>query len=80
MLLGFLSIIVYFVYPIFWLIVWYFTWIFLKWDILVVHFFWKLDWAILEIDLWIYKNHAQILYFAILIFLILWFRKKEETI
>jgi len=80
MLLGFLSIIVYFVSPLFWTFVWYITWIFLKWDILIVHFFWKLDWSLIAINFWIYKNHAQILYFAILIFLILWFRKKEETV
>jgi len=80
MFLGFLSIIVYFVSPLFWTFVWYITWIFLKWDILIVHFFWKLDWSLIAINFWIYKNHAQILYFAILIFLILWFRKKEETV
>ena len=80
MLLGFLSIIVYFVSPLFWTFVWYITWIFLKWDILIVHFFWKLDWSLIAINFWIYKNHAKILYFAILIFLILWFRKKEETV
>ena len=75
MSLWFLSILVYFIYPLLWVIVWYLTWIFLKWDILVVHFFWQLDWAILQVDFWIYKNHIQILYFAVLIFLIFWFRK-----
>jgi competence protein ComEC len=78
MLFGFISILVYFVYSSFWIIIWYIAWIFLKWDILVVHFFWKQDWALLKFDLWIYKYHLEILYFIILIFLIIYFRKKEE--
>jgi ComEC/Rec2-related protein len=79
MLFGFTSIIVYIVYPFAWILVWYFTWILLKWDIMVVHFFWKLEWAIIKIDFWIYKYHLEILYFLILIFLIIWFRKKEQA-
>jgi competence protein ComEC len=78
MIFGFISIIVHFVYPVAWIIIWYITWIFLKWDIIVVHFFWKLEWSLLKIDLWIYKYHLEIIYFIILIFLILWFKKKEE--
>jgi competence protein ComEC len=76
MLFGFLSIIVYYVYPFAWIVVGYLTWIFLKWDILVVHFFWKLDWSLLKMDFGIYKNHVEILYFVVLVFLILWFGKK----
>jgi len=77
MLFGFISVIVHTVYPIWWIFIWYITWIFLKWDIIVVHFFWKLEWSLLKIDLWIYKIHLEILYFIILIFIIIWFRKKE---
>ncbi len=77
MLLGFLSTIIYFIFPIAWIYIWYITWIFLKWDIIVVHFFWKLDWFIIKVDIWVYKNYIQIVYFMILIFLIIWFRKKE---
>lgn len=80
MIFGFLSIIVYFVYPFAWIIVWYITWIFLKWDIMVVHFFWKMDFAIIKFDFWIYKNYIELLYFMIILFLIIWFRKKEEKI
>lgn len=78
MLFGFISIIVYLVYPFIWIIIWYFTWILLKWDILVVHFFWKLEWSVLKIDFWIYKYHLEILYFLILIFLIIFYREKKE--
>lgn len=78
MLTGFISLIVYFVHPFTWIISWYATWILLKWNIIVVHFFGKQEWAVLKIDFWIYKYHLEILYFAILVFLIIWFRKKEE--
>jgi len=77
MIFGFLSIIVHFVYPLWWIIIWYITWIFLKWDITVVHLFWNLDWSLLKFDLWIYSTQIEILYFIILIFLIIRFRKKE---
>lgn len=80
MLLWFISIIIYFVFPLIWIIIWYFTWIFLKWDIMVVHFFWNLEWSIIKIDPWIYKNILQLTYFLILIFIIIWFRKKEDKI
>ena len=79
MLLWFISIIVYYVFPFLWILVWYITWIFLKWDIMMVYFFWWLDWSVLKIDFWVYKNHIEIVYFIILIFLILWFRKKEQA-
>ena len=79
MLFGFVSVIVHFVYPFWWILIWYITWILLKWDIIVVHFFWNLEWSLLKIDLWIYKIHLEILYFIILIFLIIWFRKKEQN-
>ncbi len=77
MLLWFISIIVYIVYPVLWIWVWYITWIFLKWDILVVQFFWNIEWALLKIDFWVYKYHIEIIYFTVLVFLIIWFRKKE---
>ena len=79
MIFGFISVIVHFVYPLWWIIIWYITWIFLKWDIMIVHFFWNLEWSLLTLDLWIYKTHLEILYFIILIFLIFWFRKKEQA-
>lgn len=81
MLFWFLSIIVYFVFPTLWVIIWYLTWILLKWDILIVHYFWQASWAILEFEFWILKNYLEILYFLILVFLIIYFKwtKKENT-
>jgi len=77
MIFGFLSILVHFVYPMWWIIIWYITWIFLKWNIMVVHFFWNLEWSLIKFNLWNYSTHIEILYFVILLFIIIWFRKKE---
>jgi hypothetical protein len=76
MLLWFLSILVYFIFPFLAYIIWYFTWIFLKWDMLVVNFFGNLDWSLLKMDFWFFKNYIEIIYFIIMIFLIIYFRKK----
>ncbi|QFR38614.1 ComEC/Rec2 family competence protein [Candidatus Gracilibacteria bacterium 28_42_T64] len=82
MILGFLSIIVYFIFPLVGSIIAYFTWIFLKFDIMMVHFFGNIEWALLKIDFGIYKNYLEILYFVILIFLVMYFQggqKKEQS-
>jgi mannose/fructose/N-acetylgalactosamine-specific phosphotransferase system component IIC len=76
MLLWFLSIIAYFINPMFWHIIWYLDWVLLKWDILMVEFFWTREFALLKFDFWVYKNYLEVLYFIILIFLIIYFRKK----
>ena len=80
MLFWFISIIVYIVSNIWWIIIWYIAWILLKWDILIVNLFWKIEWAIIKIDFWIYKYYFEFLYFIILLFIIIWFRKKEKQV
>jgi hypothetical protein len=73
MLLGFISIIAYLLNPFLWYMIWYLDWVFLKWDMLVVNFFWELEFSVLKYDFqenWIY---IQILYFVILTFLVLFF-------
>lgn len=79
MLLWFISVITYMVVPIIWTIVWYFAWIFLKWDMLMVEFFWTQEYAILRADFWVLANYFQLLYFIILTFLILYFRAPKKT-
>jgi len=80
MLLWFLSIMSYFVFPILWVFIWYFTWVLLKWDILIVHIFWQSSWAIMEFNFWVLKNYFELLYFIIIIFLVMYFRpSKKET-
>lgn len=78
MLLWFISIIVYFVYQPISIIIWYFTWILLKWDMIIVQFFGSLSFSVYKINFGVFKYHFEILYFIILIFLILWYRKRDE--
>ncbi len=80
MLLWFLSIIVYFIFPYLWIVIGYFTWVLLKWDMIVVEYFGQSKWAIVEFDSWILKNYFQILYFVILLFLIIYFRQDKKEI
>jgi len=79
MILWFLSIVVYFIFPLIWSFIAYLTWIFLKFDIMMVHFFWNIEWALLKIDFWIYKNYLEVLYFAILIFLVIYFKSGQKN-
>lgn len=78
MLWWFISIIVYYVFPMGATIIGYFTWMLLKWDMIIVKYFWELEWSILKTDFWIYKNYYEIIYFIILIFIILYFRSQEK--
>lgn len=77
MLLGFLSILWYMLNYYIWIIIWYFAYLFLTWDIAIVNFFWELDFSILKYDFWIYSWYFQVIYFIILLFIILW-NKKEN--
>lgn len=77
MFLWFLSIILYIINPIFWYIIWYLDWVFLKWDMLVVNFFWTLEFSVLKYDFWFYKNYIEVVYFIIIIFLIFYFKPKK---
>jgi len=80
MLFWFLSIMSYFVFPILWVIIWYFTWILLKWDILIVHLFGQSSWAIVHFDFWVLKNYFELLYFLIVIFLVMYFKSEEKEL
>lgn len=79
MALGFISIIFYYISPIAWEISGYFARIFLKFDMLMVDFFWNLDFSVVEFDFWIYKTQLFILYFLVMIFLVLYFRENVNT-
>jgi hypothetical protein len=48
----------------------YFTWILLSWDIKVVHFFGWLEWAILKIDVWVWKFTLEASYLWIMVYII----------
>lgn len=75
MLLWFLSLIINYIYEPLTVIFSYSTWVFLAYDIKIVNFFWNLDFALLKVNFWIYKNVLEILYFVVLVFLINYFRE-----
>jgi len=78
MLLGFLSIIFFYIYDILWFVFWYFTWIFLRYDLFIVKLFWNLDFAIIKMDFSKYWELFKIIYIIILWFIIIIFHKKER--
>lgn len=77
MLFWFLSIILYYLSPILWIIIGYFAWILLKWDLLIVNYFWSSIYSTIKYDFWEYKWYYELLYFFILSFIILWFKKTK---
>jgi len=75
MLFWFLSIILYYINPILWIIIGYIAWILLKWDILIVNYFWSSIYSTIKYDFWEYRWYYELLYFFMLTFIILWFKK-----
>lgn len=78
MLLWFISVIFYSFSYYLWIISWFFAYLFLSFDIYVVNFFWELDFSIISYDFWENWSYMQTIYFIVLVFIILWFRKKES--
>ena len=76
MLFWFLAVLLYFINPVWWVLFWVIDYIFLKYVIIIVTFFWEFKYSIFKIDFWEYSTFLEIIYFIILIFLILYFRKK----
>lgn len=71
MFLWFLSVVTSFINIFIWIIIWFPAFLFLKWDILVVHFFWNLDRYIIKWDFWDYWIYFEVVYFTLLLFFIL---------
>ncbi len=71
MLIWFFSIISYIFSPILWVIIWFFPFILLKWNIFIIHFFGNLDNFVIKTDFWNYAFYLEILYFVVLGYLIL---------
>ncbi len=77
MLLGFLSVIWYVIHPSIWVFIWFFDWLFLRYDMLIVYVFWNFEFSLIKIDLgeiWVY---FEAIYFMMLIFLVLILRPKH---
>ncbi|MFA5917322.1 MAG: ComEC/Rec2 family competence protein [Candidatus Gracilibacteria bacterium] len=71
MLIGFISIILYIFVPILGIGVGFFSFILLKWNIFIIHFFGGLDDFVIKTDFGNYAFYLEILYFIVLVFLIL---------
>lgn len=80
MLFWFLSVIWYLIYPFLGIILWFFAFLLLKWNIFVVNFFWSKEFLVLKTDFWEYSWYFQLIYMIILWFIVLYFKpnKKEE--
>lgn len=76
MIFWFISICLYMIFPTLWIIVWLFSFLLLKWDLVVVNFFWWLSQFILKLDLSLYSIYFETLYFIFLAFFIFIKNKK----
>ncbi len=75
MLFWTLSIIFYLIYSQIWIWIWFLTWVLLEYVLFIVNFFWSMSFSIIKTDLWIYRYVFEIIYYLILVFLILYFKK-----
>lgn len=78
MLFWIISVVCYLIYPIIWILVWFLAWICTKYVLLIINYFWSLSFSVISIDLWVYKYIAEMIYFIILIFLILFFKDTKK--
>ena len=78
MLLWAVSVIFYIISPVLGVIIWFPTWILLKYDMHMVYFFWNIDSALLKLDSWIYSNYYIIAYFLILSYILALFHIKKK--
>ena len=79
MLFWFLSVILYLVFAKLWIIIWFFAYLLLKWDITVVNTFWSMDFLVLKTNFWEYKWYYELIYLIAIAFIIIYFmaNKKE---
>ena len=79
MLFWFLSVILYLVFAKLWIIIWFFAYLLLKWDITVVNTFWSMDFLVLKTNFWEYKWYYELIYLIAMAFIIIYFmvNKKE---
>jgi competence protein ComEC len=66
--------------PFLWEIFWFVTWILLKYDMMMVSFFWNIDGALMRAEFWAYSIYLQSLYFIVLTYVLALYhqRKKQQ--
>ena len=77
MLFWFLSIVFYAFFAKLWIIIGFFAYLLLRWNIEIVNFFWSMDFLVLKSDFWEYKGYYQLIYLIIFTFIIIYFKKKD---
>jgi len=77
MLLWTISLILELIYIPLWEAWAYITWIFLRYDMLIVESFWGLDQFILKMNVWYYKNYLQALYFILLSYIVIMYHMRK---
>jgi hypothetical protein len=78
LLIWFLSLIFYSILPILWIIIGYFARLLLRWDNLLVNTLWEFKYSVIKHDFWEYRWYYEIIYFMILVFVVIRFRKPKN--
>lgn len=78
MLLGFLSVIGYVIYPSLWIFIWFFDWLFLRYDMLIVNVFGNFEFSLIKIDFGEFWIYLEAIYFIMLIFLVMIFKQQQS--
>jgi competence protein ComEC len=73
---GAVTLIADYISPFLWEMFGFITWILLKYDMLMVHFFWNIEWALMRVDFWIYSIYLQCLYFIVLTYILTLYHHK----
>jgi len=74
-----ITLIVDFVSPALWELLWFLTWILLRYDIAMVEFFWNIDSALLRLDFGPYANYLQAWYFILLIYFLAYYQLHKKN-
>ncbi|RKW21066.1 ComEC/Rec2 family competence protein [Candidatus Gracilibacteria bacterium] len=77
MLFGFLSIVFYAFFAKLGIIIGFFAYLLLRWNIEIVNFFGSMDFLVLKSDFGEYKGYYQLIYLIIFTFIIIYFKKKD---
>ena len=77
MLLGFLSVLWYIIHPELWVFIWFFDWLFLRYDMLIVYIFWNFEFSLIKIDLGEISVYLEAIYFITLVFLVVFFQSEK---
>ena len=78
MLFGFLSVIWYIIHPGLGVFIWFFDWLLLRYDMLIVYIFWNFEFSLIKIDFGEYGIYLEVVYFLFMIFLVLFFQSNNS--